>query len=150
MSKLRVLVVDDAVVIRRIVSDTLNADAEIEVVGSAANGKIALARIPQVNPDLITLDVEMPEMDGLATLREIRKKYPKLPVIMFSTLTAKAASTTLEALAAGASDYVTKPANVGSVAVAMTRIREELIPKIKALCAKAAPQIATASASPLS
>ncbi|HEX8324409.1 MAG TPA: chemotaxis response regulator protein-glutamate methylesterase [Tepidisphaeraceae bacterium] len=139
MSKIRVLIVDDAVVIRRIVSDVLAGEPGIEIVGTAANGRIALQKIPQTNPDLITLDVEMPEMDGLATLKELRKTYRKLPVIMFSTLTGRGASTTLDALANGASDYVTKPANVGSVSAAMTRIREELIPKIKALCPQTAP-----------
>lgn len=142
MSKIRVLVVDDAVVIRRIVGDVLGGTTDIEVAATAANGKIALAKIPQINPDLVTLDVEMPEMDGLTTVREIRKLYPNLPVIMFSTLTSRGASAALEALAGGASDYVTKPANVGSVAVAMERIREELIPKIRSLCAKAVPQSA--------
>lgn len=141
--KTRVLIVDDAVVIRRIVTDVLSADPEIEVVGAAANGKIALSKIPQVNPDLVTMDMEMPEMDGIATLRELRKTHRKLPVIMFSTLTSRGASATLEALACGANDYVTKPANVGSVATAMARIREELIPKIKALCPRAAPIPAT-------
>ncbi len=139
MSRIRVLIVDDAVVIRRIVSDVLSADPEIEVAGTAANGKIALQKLTQVNPDLITLDVEMPEMDGLETLRELKKTHPRVPVIMFSTLTARGASTTLDALASGARDYVTKPANVGSVATAMERIREELIPKIKALCTRVPP-----------
>jgi len=151
MSKIRVLIIDDAVVIRRIVSDVLGADPDIEVVGTAANGKIGLAKITQVNPDLVTLDVEMPEMDGIATVREIRKTHPKLPVIMFSTLTARGAEATLDALSAGASDYVTKPANVGSVAVAMARIREELIPKIRSLCAKPAierPALASALVKP--
>jgi two-component system chemotaxis response regulator CheB len=142
MSKIRVLIVDDAVVIRRIVTDVLGADAEIEVAGTAANGKIALAKIPQINPDLVTLDVEMPEMDGITTVREIRKLYPRLPVIMFSTLTSRGAASAFDALAAGANDYVTKPANVGSVAAAMARIREELIPKIKGLCAKFVPSSA--------
>lgn len=136
MRKIRVLVVDDAVVVRRIVSTVLTEDSDIEVAGIAANGKIALAKIPQVNPDLITLDVEMPEMDGITCLKEIRKKYPVLPVIMFSTLTSRGAEATLDALSFGANDYVTKPANVGSVSMAMQRIREELIPKIKAFCAK--------------
>lgn len=148
MSKIRVLIVDDAVVVRRIVSDVLAGDPEIEVVGTAANGKIALSKIPQVNPDLVTLDMEMPEMDGIATLRELRKVYRKLPVIMFSTLTSRGAAATLEALSCGANDYVTKPANVGSVATAMARIREELIPKIKALCAKSMPAPASASTTP--
>jgi len=130
---IRVLVVDDSVVIRKILTDALAADPDVEVVGTAANGRIALGKLDALQPDLVTLDVEMPEMDGLTTLREIRKVRPKLPVIMFSTLTARGASATLDALSAGANDYVTKPANVGSVTMAIARIREELIPKIKAL-----------------
>ncbi|MGE0441601.1 MAG: chemotaxis response regulator protein-glutamate methylesterase [Gemmatimonadales bacterium] len=142
MAKIRVLVVDDAVVVRRILTEALAADSSIEVVGVAANGRIALQRIPQVNPDVVTLDVEMPELDGLATLREIRKTWPRLPVIMFSTLTERGAATTLEALSAGASDYVTKPANVGSVEIAQQRVRDEIVPKIKALCGRFEPTIA--------
>ncbi len=134
MPKIRVLVVDDAVVIRKMIADVLARDPEIEVAGTAANGRIALQRIPQVNPDLITLDVEMPEMDGLATLKEIRKVYPKLPVIMFSTLTARGGVTTLEALALGATDYVTKPANVGGINEGLARLEAELVPKIKTHC----------------
>lgn len=148
MAKIRVLVVDDSVVVRRLVSEVLAADAEIEVVGIAANGRIALQKIPQVNPDLVTLDVEMPEMDGLAALAEIRKAWPKLPVIMFSTLTERGAETTLRALALGAMDYVAKPANVGSVAVAQQRIRDDLIPKVKALCAKPAVRFPKTTMSP--
>ncbi len=136
MGKIRVLIVDDSVVIRRLVSDVLSGDPEIEVASTAANGRIAIAKIPQVNPDLVTLDIEMPEMDGLETLREIRKVYPRLPVIMISTLTARGAEDTLDALSMGASDYVTKPANVGSASAGMQRIRDELIPKIKAFCSK--------------
>jgi two-component system chemotaxis response regulator CheB len=134
MPKIRVLVVDDAVVIRKLITETLRRDPDLEVVGAAANGKIALQKIPQVNPDLITLDIEMPEMDGLTTLREIRKLYPKLPVIMFSTLTQRGAVDTLDALSLGASDYVTKPANIGSVTEGMDRLEQELIPKIKVHC----------------
>lgn len=140
MPKTRVLLIDDAVVIRRLVGDVLNADPAIEVVGTAANGRIGLAKIPQVNPDLVTLDMEMPEMDGLETLKALRKTYPRLPVIMFSTLTARGASATFDALALGANDYVTKPANVGSVAAAIERVREELVPKIKAFCPHLAPR----------
>ncbi len=136
MPKLRVLIVDDAVVVRKILSDALAADPEIEVAGFAANGRIALQKIPQVNPDIVTLDVEMPEMDGLATLKAIREQYPKLPVVMFSTLTEQGARTTLEALSMGASDYVTKPANVGSVSVAKERVRQELVQKIRSLCGR--------------
>jgi two-component system chemotaxis response regulator CheB len=137
MAKIRVLLADDSVVVRRMVTDALSADPQIQVVGAAANGKIALAKIPQVNPEIIVLDVEMPEMDGLVTLEHIRKTYPSLPVIMYSTLTQRGAEATLDALAKGATDYVTKPSNVGSAAQALERIRTELIPKIKAICTRA-------------
>jgi two-component system chemotaxis response regulator CheB len=134
MPKIRVLVVDDAVVIRKLITETLRKDPDLEVVGAAANGRIALQKIPQVNPDVITLDVEMPELDGVGTLREVRKLYPKLAVIMFSTLTQRGAVATLEALSLGANDYVTKPANVGSVTEGMERLEQDLIPKIKIHC----------------
>jgi two-component system, chemotaxis family, protein-glutamate methylesterase/glutaminase len=142
-SPIRILVVDDSVVIRRILSDTLSKDSEIEVVGLASDGRIALSKIPLLRPDLVTLDVEMPVMDGLETLAELRKSNPKLPVIMFSTLTERGAAATLEALALGASDYATKPSNAGNPTVAIERIQNELIPKIKALCSRrSAPQAA--------
>ena len=142
MPRIRVLVVDDAVVMRRMISEVLSADPELEVVGTAANGKIALQKISQVNPDVITLDVEMPEMDGLQTVRELRKTYPKLPVLMFSTVTMKGAGATLDALAAGATDYITKPANVGNVTEGLARLKAELIPKIKLHCRHILPQSA--------
>lgn len=134
MAKIRVLVVDDSVVIRRMLTDILNEDAEIEVVGTAPNGRIAIAKLPHLNPDLVTLDIEMPELDGLGTLPELRKAFPKLPVIMFSTLTERGAVATFDALTLGATDYVAKPANVGSVQAGMQSVREQLIPKIKSLC----------------
>ena len=133
MPKIRVLVVDDAVVVRQLISKVLNQDSELEVVGVAANGRIALAKIPQVNPDLIVLDIEMPEMDGLETLKAIRQAYPILPVIMFSAVTERGAAATLDALALGAMDYVTKPSQTSREA-AMTYIQAQLSPKIKALC----------------
>ncbi len=135
MKKIRVLVVDDSVVIRRLLTEVLSQDPDLELAGTAPNGRIALAKLPQVNPDIVTLDIEMPELDGLSTLPELRKAYPKLPVIMFSTLTERGAGATLEALARGATDYVTKPANVGSVAAGIQSVKEQLIPRIKALCA---------------
>jgi len=131
MPKIRVLVVDDAVVVRSRVSKILSSDPQLEVVGVAANGRIALAKIPHVNPDVVILDVEMPDMNGLATLAHLRQIYPHLPVIMFSTSTWHGASATLEALSLGATDYATKPSNLGSVEAANQHIRQELIPKIK-------------------
>jgi len=136
-SRIRILVVDDSVVVRRMLSDTLSADPHLEVVGAAANGNIALARIPQLNPDMVILDVEMPELDGLETLKRIRQTHLSLPVIMFSTLTQRGAAATLDALSLGASDYVAKPANVGGVQEALEHIRTELIPKVKIFGRKA-------------
>lgn len=130
-TRIRVLVVDDSVVIRRLVTHALAGDDQVEIVGTASNGVIALQRIPQLDPDVITLDIEMPEMDGLETLRQIRKLYPQLPVIMFSTLTERGAAVTLDALSLGANDYVTKTANSGSLDKSMASLRSELVPKIK-------------------
>jgi two-component system chemotaxis response regulator CheB len=136
MPKIRILVVDDSVVVRRMVSDALASDPQLEIAGTAANGKIALAKIPQVNPDIVILDVEMPELDGIGTLVGIRKLLPALPVIMYSTLTQRGAEATLDALSRGATDYVTKPSNVGSAAQGLECIRTQLIPKIKAICGR--------------
>ncbi|MBL9093831.1 MAG: chemotaxis response regulator protein-glutamate methylesterase [Planctomycetaceae bacterium] len=133
MPKTRILIVDDSVVIRRLLADILGQEPDLEVVGSAANGKLALLKLPQLNPDVVTLDIEMPDMDGLETLPLLRKTYPKLPVIMFSTLTQRGAAATLDALARGATDYVAKPANVGGVAAGIQSVRDQLLPKIRAL-----------------
>ena len=134
----RILVVDDSVVIRKLLTATLEEVQDFEVVATAAHGKIALARLSQCNPDIVILDVEMPEMDGIETVKQIRKVAPRLPVIMFSTRTERGAVATIEALTAGASDYVAKPSNVGGMVVAMARVREELVPKILALTGRRA------------
>jgi len=134
MPPIRVLIVDDSVVIRQVLSELLRSDPEIEIVGTASSGSLALSLIPELKPDLVTLDLEMPGMDGLETLAGIRKLSSKLPVIMFSTFTERGAAVTLEALARGATDYVTKPTHAGNTESARQRVREELIPKIKSLC----------------
>ncbi len=134
MGRISVLVVDDSVVVRRLVTTVLEEDPDITVVGTAASGRIALTKLAQVTPDCVTLDIEMPDLDGLGTLRELRRTHPRLPVIMFSTLTERGAGATLDALALGADDYVCKPANVGSATEAIESVRSQLVPKIKALC----------------
>lgn len=130
---IRVLVVDDSVVIRRLLVQALESDPGIEVAGTAANGQLALAKYDQLRPDVITMDVEMPTMNGVESVRALRAKGVRVPIIMFSTLTARGATATLDALAAGATDYVTKPANVGSVQESLKQVAEQLGPKIRAL-----------------
>ncbi|MGY2083423.1 protein-glutamate methylesterase/protein-glutamine glutaminase [Blastococcus sp. SYSU DS0539] len=142
MNPIRVMVVDDSVVVRKIVTDVLSADPGIEVVGTAVNGRIAVGKLEQLRPDLVTMDIEMPEMNGIEVVRAIRGMRNRVPIIMFSTLTERGATATLDALSAGANDYVTKPANVGSVAQSMESVREQLIPRIKALTGR--PVTATA------
>jgi two-component system, chemotaxis family, protein-glutamate methylesterase/glutaminase len=137
--KVRVLVVDDSVVMRRILSEVISADPVLEVAAYAANGQIAISLLNQVAPDIVTLDVEMPVMNGLATLKAMRVAGHKLPVIMFSTLTERGAEATIDALALGASDYVAKPSGGGDYNAARERIREAVVPKIKALCRRLLP-----------
>lgn len=132
MSKVRVLVVDDAALVRKILSEVLAAEPGIEVAGTAANGRLALDKIPFARPDVITLDVEMPEMDGLETLKALREKHPQIPVIMVSGRTEQGAAVTLEALQLGASDYVAKP----SGSAAREELARELPQKVLALCRK--------------
>ncbi|MFG1610154.1 chemotaxis response regulator protein-glutamate methylesterase [Actinoplanes sp. NPDC049265] len=134
-----VLVVDDSVVVRKLITDALGGAPGIEVVGTAANGQLAQAKIDQLKPDVITMDIEMPKMNGIEAVRELRKRNKQVPVIMFSTLSASGASATLEALSAGATDYVTKPSNVGSIAESVAAVREQLVPKIHALAKKGPP-----------
>lgn len=134
MPTIKVLVVDDSVVVRRIVSDALASDPSIEVVGVAQNGSIALSKVESLRPDLITMDIEMPVMTGIEAVTELRRRGVRTPIVMFSTLTSHGASATLDALAAGATDYVTKPTRVVDPAEAVAVITSQLVPKIKALC----------------
>jgi two-component system chemotaxis response regulator CheB len=129
----KVVVIDDSVVIRRVLTDLLSADPEIEVVGTAANGQLGLEKVRRTHPDLVILDIEMPVMDGLTTLPHLRAEFPALPVIMFSTLTTRAGSATLDALALGAADYLTKPESFGGRDQAFASIKAEMLPKVKVL-----------------
>lgn len=136
MRKIRVLVVDDSVVVRRVVMDELSSQPDIEVVGAAGSGRAALEKLSQLEPDLVILDIEMPEMDGLTALTEMRRTHSRLPIIMFSSLTELGAAATLDALSRGASDFFAKPRSSGGLDDSRQIIRAELLPAIRALCAR--------------
>ena len=140
MTTTRVLVVDDSVVVRRLVHAALSRDPSIEVVGVAANGRIALQKVEQLAPDVITMDVEMPEMDGIEAVRALRAAGYRQPVVMFSTLTERGAHATLDALAAGATDYVAKPTGTGTVAQSVDQVAAQLVPRVLALAGRTAPR----------
>ena len=129
---IRLLLVDDSAAIRGILSKTLREIPGIKVTGTAADGEKALNFLEKEQVDIVLLDIEMPVMDGIETLRHIRKKYPRLPVVMFSSLTERGAKATLEALVAGANDYVPKPTATDNDSI-VARIESELVPKLKAV-----------------
>lgn len=124
----KVLVVDDSALMRKLIPQILERDDAIQVVGTAMDGSFGLKKIDELNPDVVTLDLEMPRMDGMETLKEITKKH-RLPVIVVSAHTQQGASTTFKALALGAFDFVTKPVDAASAH--MEEIAHELIGKIK-------------------
>ena len=129
---IRVLVCDDSATIRGILATTLDREHDVRVSATAVNGRACLDALASELPDIVLLDVEMPVMDGLTALREIRRRHPKLPVLMFSSLTERGAKATVDALLAGANDYVAKPAGLDPGAVA-DRIRAEVVTRIRAL-----------------
>ena len=130
--KVRVLIVDDSALVRRILSEVLGADPAIEVVGTASDAYVAREKIKQLNPDVLTLDVEMPKMDGVTFLRNLMRLRP-MPVVMVSSLTEHGAEVTLDALAVGAVDYLPKPKI--DVAATLTDYAEELRAKIRSAAA---------------
>jgi two-component system chemotaxis response regulator CheB len=131
--RIRVLIVDDSAVMRSLLRSVLLSDPGLEVAGTAGDGASALQTLGIERPDLIVLDVEMPVMDGLATLRELRARHHTMPVIMCSSLTQRGARVTIEALASGASDYVAKPSGQAGRESAIQALAQELIPRIHAL-----------------
>jgi len=136
-SVIRVLVVDDSAVVRRLVSTALREAGDLDVVGVARDGVEAIEQVAALEPDVVVLDIEMPRLDGLGAVVAIREDHPRLPIIMFSTLTERGATATLEALSRGASDYVTKPSNsVGGVSEGIAAVREQLVPRIRALAGR--------------
>ncbi|WP_077309540.1 protein-glutamate methylesterase/protein-glutamine glutaminase [Terribacillus halophilus] len=129
MGKIRVLVVDDSAFMRKIISDLLNGDDRLEVIGTARNGQDGLHQIQQLKPDVVTMDVEMPIMSGLEALKEIMKKHP-LPVVMLSSLTKQGADMTIQAMSLGAVDFIAKPS--GSISLDLDKVRDELVVKVAA------------------
>ncbi len=129
MNKIRVLVVDDTALMRKLISDILTRDPEIEVVGTAPDGYLAIQKIKRLKPDVVTMDVEMPRMDGLTALSKIMEEHP-VPVIMVSSHTYEGAKVTLEALELGAFDFIPKPTGIRSEAFSI--IADNLIAKVKA------------------
>ncbi len=128
MNKIRVLIIDDSVLIRKMLTEILNSSPEIEVIGTAADPLIARDMIKQLNPDVLTLDIEMPNMDGITFLRNLMRLRPT-PVVMISTLTEKGAGVTLEALTLGAVDFIAKPKV--DVINTLNNYAEEIIGKVK-------------------
>lgn len=128
MDKIRVMIVDDSAFMRKVITDMLSSDPDIEVVGTARDGKDAWQKLEKYQPNLITLDVEMPEVGGLAFLEKLMAEKP-LPVIMLSTLTKIGAEATIKALSLGAVDFISKPS--GSISLDMNKIHDELIHKVK-------------------
>jgi two-component system, chemotaxis family, protein-glutamate methylesterase/glutaminase len=130
--QVRVLIVDDSVFMRKILAELLTSDPEITVAGFARDGQEAVARVEELAPDVITLDVEMPRLDGYGALREIMVRKPT-PVVMVSSHTREGAQATVRALALGAVDFVAKPS--GSISLDMAVAREELVAKVKGAAA---------------
>ena len=126
--KIRVLVVDDSILIRQVLSDIVSSDPELELAGTASDGQACLEKVRQLAPDVITLDIEMPRMDGITCLRRLMKEYP-LPVLMISSISYEGGFKTLQALDAGAFDYIQKPRAQSSGS--LNRVREEILEKIK-------------------
>lgn len=130
--EVRVVVVDDSAVIRRVLAGVIKQAAGVTLVGQAINGREALTVIETEHPDVVVLDVEMPVLDGLGALREAKRRWPGLPIVMFSTLTEAGAAATLKALSEGADDYLTKPISTNGPVGAFDAVREQLVPLLVA------------------
>jgi two-component system chemotaxis response regulator CheB len=126
--RIKVLVVDDSALMRRVIWGLLEEDPEIQVVGSAVDGQDAIEKVHQLKPDVVTLDVEMPKLDGLQTLGYLMSESP-VPCIMLSAYTPRGAETTLKALDYGATDFVQKPS--GAISLNLERVKDELLAKVK-------------------
>ncbi len=124
--QIRVLVVDDSAFMRFTITKHLGENPQIQIIGTARDGNEALELIPKLNPDVVTLDVEMPHLDGLSTLREVMARYPR-PVVMFSSLTAAGTAETVQALTIGAIDFIAKPSNKANIQAVMEEAAQKII-----------------------
>jgi two-component system chemotaxis response regulator CheB len=128
---LRVVLVDDSALVRRLVGGVLRTEDDLVVAGTLVDGQQAVEQIPELRPDVVVLDVEMPRLDGLETLAALHQSCPGLPVVMYSSLTERGAAVTLEALARGAADYATKPSATTSREEAEACLRRDLLPLVR-------------------
>ncbi len=128
---IRILVADDSSVTRRIVTEAISAEQDLEIIGAATDGNEAVAFFKAQSPDVVMLDVDMPNLNGIGALKTIRALNESVPIIMFSTLTVKGGEATLDALSAGATDYAAKPTGVGHLDKAIQYLRSEVIPKLR-------------------
>ncbi|MEZ4445592.1 MAG: response regulator [Polyangiaceae bacterium] len=133
LKKGRILVVDDSTIARTTIEKIVTAEDDLEVVGKARDGRQALELADRVAPDIVTLDVEMPHLSGLETLKLLAARHPRVKVIMFSAHTEKGAAITMDCLLAGAADYIAKPSNMANREAAVDYIRDQLLPRIRAL-----------------
>lgn len=136
--KIRILIADDSAVMRSLLRMVLDPQPEIEIAATAADGEEAVAAFDRIHPDLVLLDIDMPRMNGLEALSALRRRNSRVPIVMCSTLTRRGARITLEALARGATDYVSKPTTQENVREGVSTLTQELVPKILALCAAGA------------
>jgi two-component system chemotaxis response regulator CheB len=132
-ARTRILIVDDSAVVRNLLRQVIAQDSTMEVAGTAASGEAVPALVSSLHPDLLLLDVEMPRMGGLEALKDLRARGDRMPVVMCSSLTQRGAQVTIEALAAGASDYVAKPFGQRDAQSAVQALSRDLLPKIRAL-----------------
>lgn len=128
MEKIKILVVDDSALMRKIISDMINSQANMEVVATARNGEDLFFKLEKFFPDVVTLDVEMPIMDGISALKEMKKRGISIPVIILSSISKKSSELTMECLESGAFDFIPKPS--GTISLDINKVKDDLITKI--------------------
>jgi two-component system chemotaxis response regulator CheB len=129
LKKIKVIVVDDSALMRKILSDMINSELEMEVIDTAKNGEDLLTKMHHKIPDVITLDIEMPKMDGISTLKELKKNNVNIPIIMLSSVSKTATELTMECLEHGAFDFISKPS--GAISLDINKVKDELVEKIR-------------------